>query len=172
MKKIIYIAGILSALGVIGYLGWMFLRETPQENIGNGISAPQQGLLPSAPANSPSITSITDQFPKTPTVKLGTSQGIVEVKNFYNALVDTEEGSVILKNLDDYVVAYRRDTSIFTIELFSNSQAVRQAAETELLNILGIGQTDACKLNVTVSVPYSPGNPLNAKSSMLSFCFK
>ena len=168
MKKLFYIIGIIAVIGIVGYLIFVFFfQKLRQGTGGNGAHLPQQGLLPQTPQNSIALTSITDQFPKTPTVKLGTNQGIVEVKNFYNALADTEEGSVILKNLDAYVIAYRRDTSAFAIELFSNSITVRQAAETDFLNILGIGQADACKLNVQVQ---TPTNQSGVENKNLSFC--
>lgn len=168
MKKAIYLTGILIALGMIGYFGFTFFRNTPQENDGNGTQSLQSGLLPSVSENPLLTASITDQFPKTQTITLGTNQGAIEVKNFYKTAVDTEEGSVILKNLDDYVIAYRRDTSIFRIELFSPSAAVRQNAEHDFLQILGTNQTDACKLDVQVILFRSAQD---GENSRLSFCF-
>ena len=178
MRKFLYLIGIVAALGILGYLTFiLFFRQGPPQGAANRQILVQSGLLPSTPlaaneSSSPSDNnySITDQFPKTPTIKIGTSQGTVEVKNFYLTLVDTEEGSVILKRNDgEYEIAYRRDDSLFRVELWSPSAAVRQNAEKDLLQILGVGQSDACKLNVEVTLFRTVQD---GTSSPLSFCFK
>jgi hypothetical protein len=177
MKKIIYIGVFVLIAGILGYLAFsFFFRKSSQETVTSGRIAAQQGLLPAnaIPSQTPADTSsgapsITDQFPKTPTLMLGTNQGAIEVNNFYLTIVDTEEGSVFLKDTDDYRITYRRNDSIFRIELYSPSITVRHDAEAEFLNLLNISQTDACKLNVEV-IFYRTAQ--DGQSSPLSFCFR
>ena len=119
----------------------------------------------------PSSYSITDTFPKTETISIGTTQGTVEVKNFYKTLIDTEEGSIIMADNENYQISYDRSDSKFYIDLVIASDYRERGnlysqtkAESELLNILGIGQQDACKLNVLV---FQFGQN---DSTSLSFC--
>ncbi len=162
MKKTIYILGIAAGIGILGYLGFIFLFKRPGQQIN---PAGQPGALPPI-ATSTNPKSISDSFPKTPTIDIGTSQGVVEVKNFYIHFAYTEEGSLILKDGDDYSIGYKPDNSGFLIYLKTPPLAsAREKAENDFLDILGISQSDACKL--TVRVATAP----NGENSGLSFCF-
>lgn len=113
---------------------------------------------------SSSSPSIDDTFPTGDTLNIGTTSGVVSVKNFYKTLIDTEEGSAIMKENDNYEIFYDRNTSQFYIFMPSGSSA-RPQAESDLLSILGIGQQDACKLSVSVIYAGQENNPAG-----LSFC--
>lgn len=149
MKKTIYIL-IFVAVIALGYFSFKFFsgRQSQQSD------QVQSGLLPNSPTTSvPSGDySIESRFPKTNTITIGTSQGVVEMKNFYKTFVDTEEGLVILKDTDEYEIAYDRENSSFLIYLKNpSSKDDRKNAEADFLNILGINQENACKLNVQES---------------------
>jgi hypothetical protein len=106
-------------------------------------------------------------------------KGTVSVKNFYasNPTV-IHGGSVVLKQTDNYLLLYDPNDDIpdnqtgrFWVQIAGSPfERWRQLAEKDLLTILGINQSDACKLDVVVGVVYSRGNPLNGKSFPLSFC--
>ncbi len=162
MKKIFSTVGIFILLGIIGYLTFYFFSKKPQGNI----QSIQSGLLPSATSSdfyAPAVP-----FPTTPTMTIGTNQGIVEVKNFYNSVVGIEEGLLILADADNYEIAYDRSNSNFLIYLRNPSlKNTRQNAETDFLEILGINQENACKLNVQESA--LPSSQLGENQN-LSFC--
>lgn len=175
IKKIIYVVILIAVIGA-GYFSFKLLsgRQTqPSNQIQSGL-LPDSSISSTLPAHSPSENT----YPTTPMITIGTSQGIVEVKNFYNSIVDTEEGLLILADRDDYEIAYDRSNSSFMVALRSDAPKARKAGETELLNILGIGQPDACKLNVQVflnpSVQFaaSLGKPRQGRegNQNLSFC--
>ncbi len=146
MKKKIYI--ILVVAVICGGIGVSLYTVS---------SAQTSSTLPS-----PSYT-IADTFPVTNTIEIGTPKGTVQVNNFYKTLVDTEEGSVIMKESAGYEIFYDRSSSQFYIYLATASSSQAQA-ETDLLNILGVGQSDACKLSVSVL------RPGQTNSTGLSFC--
>lgn len=93
-----------------------------------------------------------DYFPTTKTIQIATGQGIVETNNFYTQAIDTEDGLVVLKKNQDYQLSYDRSAVQFDIYLFSGDTAsqTRISAEKDLLDILGINQSEACKLNLAV----------------------
>jgi hypothetical protein len=178
MKRIAIVVGILVVLGIAGYFAFMiFSKKTPQGSINSGVSGStaestnqdnsMQGSLPPPQENPPVNNQVSNRaYPDTPTIKIGTSQGIVEVNNFYKSAVDTEEGLIILANPDEYDIAYDPSNSSFIIAIKINSAGVRQNAENELLHILNVSQNNACKLNAIVTFP-----PPDGEKSRLSFCF-
>ena len=163
LKKIFYIILILAVIGGGIYAWFYFSKKAPQNN--QTASLPEVSTSgTSQPASSAqSSYSITDTFPKTDTISIGTSNGSVEIKNFYKNIIDTEEGHVILADSADYQISYDRNTSIFYINLIS-AAAQQSKAENQLLGILGVGQQDICKLNVVV---LKPGQ---TNGGRLSFC--
>ena len=165
MRKIIIFVLIFVVIAVIGYFVWTFYGRQSSPSV-------QQptGTLPEVSSKTPpplpsSTYSIKDNFPADATIKIGTATGVVETKNFYKTAVDTEEGSIIMKQSDDYTISYNRQTSNFLLNVFtSSSTEMINLAETDLLNILGIGQHDACKLDVRVL------RPGQNDGTRLSFC--
>ncbi len=153
MKKIIYIIVIIAVIVGSVYAWFYFSKNSGSQN--NATQTPALNTLPSTQTSSPSHSSlpasysITDTFPKTDTISIGTGNGAIEVKNFYKNIVDTEEGSAILVDNVNYQISYDRSVSIFYIH-FRNASAQQSKAETELLGMLGIGQKDACRLDVLV----------------------
>ncbi len=157
MKKIFYIIVVLAVAAVGGGIYFWFLSSKnvpqPPQN--------QQTIVSQSTQDVPPSYSITDTFPKEDKITIGTANGSVEMNNFYKKAIDTEEGSVILTDNNDYEISYDRSASKFYIYL--RNPGSRSKAESELLNILGIGQKEACKLDVSVAAGQtSVGN--------LSFC--
>src|SRR3989338_1337040 len=146
MRNLIYIILILAVIAGVIYVLFYFLNPAAQNSPLNTLSSAQ------TPSQLPANYTIADTFPKTETISIGTGSGAIEVKNFYKNIVDTEEGFVILKDEIDYQISYDKSTSKFYIDI--RTETAQQAkAESELLNILGVGQQDACKLKVSVFQP-------------------
>lgn len=104
---------------------------------------------------------------------ISTSQGNVEVNNFFSA-AKIIETAVYLKETANYVIIYNSDSGQFLIALYGRTAGEnnqdRQNAETDFLNILGVTRTDACKLNVDQEVSNSYDNNLSGTNYQLSFC--
>ena len=160
MKIALYIILILAVIGG-GVYAWFYLSERNVESNNVESSLNSTGTQPMSQL--PVDYKIADTFPKTETISIGTGNGSIEVKNFYKTLVDTEEGSIIMADNENYQISYERSTSVFYIH-FRNDAVSQSQAEADLLNVLGISQQDACKLNVLV---FQSGL---AEGSRLSFC--
>ena len=161
MKIALYIILVLAIIGG-GVYAWFYFSESnvKSNNVNsNSATSTETNPISQMPVN----YSIADTFPKTETISIGTGNGSIEVKNFYKTLVDTEEGSIIMADNENYQISYERSTSVFYIDLRTETASQPQA-EADLLNVLGIGQQDACKLNVLV---FQSGL---AEGSRLSFC--
>lgn len=93
-------------------------------------------------------------IPEGDTFTIQTPQGGVVVNNFYMIHPITPDGSgVMLRDGNDYDIFYSIDFGSFTITLEAQPlNELRGQAEQELLNILGISKTNACKLNMHLNV--------------------
>lgn len=151
MRKFFYVILILIIIGGCIFAWFHFIKNIPATGPVPTASLPQPSLSKSSSSSSamPISYSIADTFPKTDTISIGTGNGSIDVKNFYKTLVDTEEGSIIMADNADYQISYVRTTSIFYIH-FKNATVAQSTAESELINILGISQQDACNLNILV----------------------
>ena len=113
----------------------------------------------------------TIHIPSGDTIVIGTPQGSVTMKNFYKAVLDTEEGFAILRDRSDYQIAYDTNTSRFSIAVLGAPfDEARKKAEADFLSILGITKNDACRLAVSV-VSSARNSEVQAEKNMgLSFC--
>ncbi|MBI4085414.1 MAG: hypothetical protein HY432_02845 [Candidatus Liptonbacteria bacterium] len=158
MKKTLYIFVVLVVIVIGGGIySWFYYSRGGSQN--NSSSSP---LPQSSSSSLPTPSSVSDTFPKGETISIGTMEGSVVVKNFYNTVADTDEGFAILQDEDDYQISYQRSTSKFYIYL--RNAASQSKAESDLLNILSIGQNDACKLDVSVVIAGQ------SNETGLSFC--
>ncbi len=160
MKKLFYIILFIAVVGG-GIYAWFYFSDgdVKSNNVESFLNSTGTQPMSQLPVN----YTIADTFPKTETISIGTGNGAVEVKNFYKTLVDTEEGFIIMADNENYQISYDRSTSKFYVDLKTET-ASQQKSESELLNILGIGQQDACKLNVIVI------QPEQTTGARLSFC--
>lgn len=119
-----------------------------------------------------SASEIYGALPTGNTLDIGTSQGTVTVRNFYASDPPVDEaGDLVIKITADYLIVYNPARGNFWLPIegtpFASWQAV---AEQDLMQTLGIGQSDACRLSAASGVIYSPGNPDDGISYPLSFC--
>ena len=168
MKKLIIIVFAIVVVILIAF-GVFYLV---QKNAANNTPTSTTGTLPPVSTSTP--TSSTNLvIPTSTTITLGTSQGSVIVKNFYQSAgyITQDQQTVSVKETADYVIAYNVSDSSFAIALLSIPlEAARQAAESALLNALGVSKQDACKLTVYEGVPASISDQYVGESFPLSFC--
>jgi len=166
-KLIIVIAVVVIIVVVVAYV--VFFRNGETGILGNQNSNSNN-------TGSSQTVSVMSAYPNAPTsrtMSLGTANGTVQVGNFYAASSTQvgEDGILIVKQTPDYWFTYDPSDSSFWIAISGTPfNTVRQTAEQDFLATLGVSKADACKLDVSVGVPYSAGNPLDGQSLPLSFC--
>ncbi|MDP3948666.1 MAG: hypothetical protein Q8Q17_01815 [bacterium] len=161
MKIAFYILLIVAVIAG-GIYAWFYFSDSNVKS-NNVNSSPATSTETNPISQMPVNYSIADTFPKTETISIGTGNGAVEVKNFYKKIVDTEEGFVIMADNENYQISYERSTSVFYIDLRTET-VLQTKAESDFLSVLGISQQDACKLNVLV---FHAGQ---SNGTNLSFC--
>lgn len=168
---------VIVGLLVIG-LGVFIIFKTGILSSGNmdNNNALSTGQLPntatsSAQSNQTPVPAVTD-FPNAPqgaTFQIGTSKGLITINNFYTFPLIVDEEFLILQNNDQYQINYNTEINQFYIYFsVGPSSTFRNETETAFLNLLGISESDACKLNVAEGYP---GNlPSAPQQQGLSFC--
>jgi hypothetical protein len=160
---------VIVVLIVVGFVLFFVLTH----NAGNVGSNVLPGISSTSGGQLPSVAVVYPDAPTGQTISLGTANGTVRVDNFYAASSTQvgEDGTLIIKQTSDYWFSYDPSDSSFWIAISGTPfAAVQQAAEQDFLTTLGVSKADACKLDVSVGVPYSAGNPLDGQSLPLSFC--
>jgi hypothetical protein len=163
-RKIIKASVIIFTVLIIG--GVVVFLVTSK----GGQTPPQTGGLPSSPTSAASPTSY-GNIPQGDTVVIQTPKGALSVKNFYKSIsgVEPSTSAFVLASGPNYVIWYYRADSSFEIELNQDfSSALEREAADDLLLVLGIKDSELCKLNVVVAVPYDRGTGRSAYP--LSFC--
>ncbi|HVY67601.1 MAG TPA: hypothetical protein VHA30_01745 [Patescibacteria group bacterium] len=106
-----------------------------------------------------------------PTKNIATQQGTVTVQDYTDHPIASTDDVYVLAQADSYEVVNLKIDNSFLITLLAEPlNQSRQAAETALLNQLKISQADACKLNVSVTVPQSIDTTYSGQELGLSFC--
>jgi hypothetical protein len=172
-KTIIIVVLIVCVVALAALIAW-HLSATPggssvstsgnNGTLPNVTPSPNAATSPSAATSGPQGTSFT----------IGTPSGSVQVNNFYAANPPFDgDGNLIIVSAADYYIDYTPSNSSFWLAVSGGSfNTVRPEVEAAFLNVLGINQTDACKLNVSEGVTYSSGDPLDGQSFPLSFCIQ
>lgn len=138
-------------------------KNSGVNNITNGTNS--GGTLPliQTIANNPTSTLLS----------IGTPDGIVQVNNFYLSNPEIADGgeTLYIASTSEYIITYSTIDSSFWIGIDpAQFNTVGPVAEEAFLSILGITHDDACKLNVSEGVFYSPTSSISGKSFPLSFC--
>jgi len=115
------------------------------------------------------------QMPTGDTIQIQTSSGVV--KNFYKSAAYVGDNFVFFDTFGDkdFHIQYDRSNGTFVIQLIvftrDKAQKVREAAQSEFLKRLGIDETTACRLNVTLLAPRQfPMLVRDVHDYGLSFC--
>jgi hypothetical protein len=164
MKRKIII--LVLAFAVVVLAGWFFLSRFNFSGNAN---------VPAATVQTSGTTPITPgvtNFPGAPqgdSFVLGTPNGSVTLKNFYKLPVVIDGEFLILENSNDYQITFDTVNSQFFIYASSSPLgAARAKGESAFLAMLGLSESDACKLNVAEGYP--AGMPLAGLRATLSFC--
>jgi hypothetical protein len=106
-------------------------------------------------------------------LNISTPTGEVQVSNITQNPVEKSTDAVAIAETSDYEIIYYSKDQAFLITLLSQpAQQARDKAEDALLKHLDIGIGDACKLTVSLTVPFDVDPDLAGKDYGLSFCPK
>lgn len=157
-----WFAALAAAILIAGAALALLLR-------GNETGAPE-GLLSGSGqsvAETPGYQYDPSKYPQGETLTIGTDTGAITVKNFYRAAAyESEGGAIVLVERDTHFISYDVARSRFWIAITEAPFAsFRKDAESDFLAILGVGQRDACKLDVAVGAYENAASP-----GRLSFC--
>jgi hypothetical protein len=102
-----------------------------------------------------------------------TKNGNVSTKNIYKSLPSssTQNGVTMRDNSNYHMAFYPTPQPGFVITIMNPSiQKTRDTAEKDFLEILDIPQEDACKLSVSLAVPFTINEAASGIDYGLSFC--
>lgn len=96
----------------------------------------------------------------------------VQVNNFYAASrsVDSEGTLELTNDVNFSVLYYPQDESFLITITNSPFENYRQQAESVLLTLLGVSETEACRLTVSIGTPAFANPDEAGKNYPLSFC--
>lgn len=157
---IVIVAGLSAAI----YIFWRQTNQPASFSIDGAQISPvsQRAVVPLEAA----------LIPPEERLHLGTTRGTVITNNFYKTAEGFDGDALVFFSSPQYQLLYDIENSAFGIYIVgSELTKTRAAAEKEFLVQLGISQADACKLNVSVSVPRSTSAPPERETRSLSYCF-
>jgi hypothetical protein len=142
------------------FFGLTILMTTAFLFISNQSQTQQNKTSPSAPSKN-DINII-----------IRTAKGDVNIKNIYkNPLQHLSANGVAFADNSDYYMAYYPEDQGFLIVIQNKDiQFSRQKAEADFLTILEISKDDACKLKVSLTVPFDVDENASGGNYHLSFC--
>jgi hypothetical protein len=110
--------------------------------------------------------------PDEPKMVISTQQGSAIINNIYqNPLENLSGNGISFKDTEDYYMAYYPQNQGFLIVLQnSDIKSAREKAERDFLQILGVDETTACNLDVSITIPYEISPQAAGGVYGLSFC--
>lgn len=104
-------------------------------------------------------------------INIATPKGQVQINDVTKNPIQQVQDTVVVDRKSNFNIVYITSDKAFLITLESQPlQPARDAAEQAFLSDLQISKGDACKLTVSLSVPYDVGPDLSGKNFGLSFC--
>ena len=104
-------------------------------------------------------------------INISTNSGAVPVKDFTKNPAEAVNGNLAVQKTGQFTIDYYPQDQSFVISLSAQPiQKSRDAAEQALLSDLGLDQITACKLKVSLTVPFNVDNNLAGQDYGLSFC--
>lgn len=111
------------------------------------------------------------QTPVENTVILQGKGGQVQSKDFSSGVLEKSGDTWVLANNENFSIIYYEKDQSFTINLLSKPLSeARSKAEDKLLSLLNLDFAQACKLNVSVFVPFEVDETYAGQDFGLSFC--
>lgn len=172
MRKILILLAIFVVVvaAVFAYVYFSSRKSSSNSASANPtVSSSSTATLPMVPSTSSGNT--IPGAPTGTTFVMGTADGSVTVNNFYLQPFVIDEEYLILENNNDYQITYDTENNQFFVYASSSPIAQsEQEGESALLSLLGVSETDACKLNVVVGYE-TPTDPNDSHTFFpLSFC--
>lgn len=159
--KVILIIILISL--VLAAVYFFFFRNQGQQ--------PQPTPTPTVP-QFPSATTFAIPPQSADRMSIPTSQGSIETDNIYkDPAHNPANNEVIFIDNQDYSISFEPKDKYFLIVIQSvDIQNAREKAENALLQKLVISKDQACKLNVSLYVPYFASAKNAGQDFGLSFC--
>ena len=105
------------------------------------------------------------------TIPIQTSQGTVNVQNYNINPVKTTNDAVIIEENDEYqILNYKTDNSFLITLLLNPLSQSRVDAQAAFIKDLGITQTQACSLKVSVKVPNGVDSDFSGNELGMTYC--
>jgi len=121
--------------------------------------------------NNPSSNNGGQGASSTPTMTISTPRGDVNMRDITKNPPEQVPGNIVFKKTSEYEIVYFDEDKTFSITVESKPlRQTRQAAEQAFTATLGISNVDACKLSVSLTVPFDVDENLSGKNYGLSFC--
>lgn len=154
-KLILSISAIVVAAAAILLFVFSKKATPPATQIPSGQQSPTTFPIPS---------------PRDPKMTINTSQGSFDVNNVYQApLKNLSNDGVAFKDNADYSISYYPQNQGFLIVIQNpDIEGAYSKLESDFLQTLGIDKDTACKLTVSITVPYS----INASASGHEYGFR
>jgi hypothetical protein len=182
-KKTIIIVNILILLFVGGFVFWYLSQSNTTEQNNNNKPAPTnptnennntQPPITSYPKTEPEPTENANETKKG-MLKISTKDGdTVFVKDFYQSpytkIFDEQKDAVIKDGINYTITYYTQDQSFFISLTGGDFHIARSAAEDGFLKKLDISKEDACRLYVSLTVPFFASQKASGEDYHLSFC--
>lgn len=162
-KKIILVITVFALLGLI-FIIYFYRKNNTSDSITN---QPKTTInqFPIIPGEKPSVSSNT--------FDIKTQEGEISVKNIY-ALPDTKplsDDGINFENNQYYYMAYYPKQQGFLISILNpDIEKARTLAEQYFLDVLNTSKSDACKLNVSLTVSPNANKKASGGNYRLSFC--
>jgi hypothetical protein len=107
----------------------------------------------------------------TNTIAIRTPQGTINVRNYTQNPVATTTDALIMESNSEYqILNYKIDNSFLITLLLKPLSQSRSDAQAVFIKDLGISQTQACALNVSVKVPNSVDSDFSGNELGMSYC--
>lgn len=158
-KKIFLIVAIFLIIAAI--VSFFFFKKTQT------VSTPAPSSNNQLPIGTFKMPSSSD-----PTMTINTSGGTITTNNVYkNSLYPLSKNGVAFHDNSDYYAAFYPEDQGFLIVLQnSDIKLVRNKAEAEFIQTLGITKEQACLLKVSITIPADISEQYSGKVYGLSFC--
>jgi hypothetical protein len=166
MKKIIIIIGIFFLIAGIFLV--IFISISNKRNNNSTIGTSQTQTQTKSSLSQLPI----EELSKKDNLTFQTQKGDVLTKNIYkNPVSMLSEKGVEFKNNSDYSIDfYPQDEGFLIIITNPDVKSALEKAGKDFVETLGISQADACKLKVTVTVPFSVSAQYGGGTYGLNFC--
>jgi cell division protein FtsI/penicillin-binding protein 2 len=104
-------------------------------------------------------------------ISIPTQAGEVKVRDFTKQAVEQTKETILAEKNKSFDIAYFKQDQTFLITIEAEPlKQNRDLAEQELLKMLQINEQNACRLKVSVVIPYDVNPDLAGQDYGLSFC--